>query len=810
LGVWGSKIQFEVMILFLQNKFFFTAIILLVISSHLSAQETLAVGQVLDAVEKTPIANVNIWFKNTGIGIKSNDDGVFMIRNAGNETTLVFSCVGYRTKEIKLQQGKSVGMQVELQQSNTELQEVFVLPGTNPAMELMKQVRAAKARNNARGNSAYKAEIQEQSLVLLAKVNQRTVNQRIFEQLTKGAIDKKDSELTLPLFMSEQNFAVSGKNKTLTTKNIFHSVAKNERIIEQLAGNFTADLNLYQPAISLFDKEFISPLAEAGATYYNYYLIDSLQTATGKEYKLHFRTKNTKNLAFNGSMLIDSASMALKFISLELPRQANLNFVKNLHINQYFRLQNDAFWLPDSGSVSVNMNYNALADSTMSRPLIFLKNSFRTKNSEYQPISQNFAGSNYETTDLNEKLRLLNETPVMKTARWLADVLLTGYMQVGKVDIGKIQNTARITDMEGFRLTAPLRTNETLWKNVCLGGYGGYGFANKKWAYSAFGMAKMPFGKRNIVGASYTDDYRRIDYDYNDFLLRENPLVSGDEDIVNTVLAFRSSDKVSRRHELAAWLNTDLSDDVELGLHYRNNRVFSASALSFLAGSQSFDRINQQMITLNARFSFGERVFNDHLQRIYATTYNPVIYTSLSGGNYLFGNQSGNYAKLTAAVKQSVKFGIGQWNYAIEGGTILGKVPYILLETPAGSETDGYKRYQFTCMNYMEYAADTYISMHNELNFNGIVLNNIPLIKHLNLRELMSFKIFYGTLSNKHEQIMNLPAGIYTTNSPYMEVGVGVSNILRLFTLQSVWRLTDLNHPGVDRWGLRASIRVSF
>ncbi len=786
------------------------AILLLFLSSHLSAQETLAVGQVLDAVEKTPIANVNIWFKNTGIGIKSNDDGVFMIRNAGSETTLVFSCVGYRTKEIKLQLGKSVGMQVELQQMNTELQEVFVLPGTNPAMELMKRVRAAKARNNARGSSLYKAEMQEQSLVLLAKVNQRTVNQRIFEQLAKGAVDKNDSLLTLPLFMSEQNYSLQGKNKIQTSKNIFQSDAQNERIIEQLTGNFSADINFYQSAISLFDREFISPLADVGATYYNYYLIDSLQTNVGKEYKLHFRTKNSKNLAFNGSMLIDSGTLALKFIELELPRQANLNFVKNMRLRQQFRLQNAAYWLPESGSVSVNMNYNVLIDSTQPRPLIFLRNSFITKSTDYQPVEQNFAGSNFETSDLNDKLRLLNETPVMRTARWLADVLLTGYMQVGKVDIGKIQNIARITDVEGFRLTAPLRTNETLWKNASIGGYGGYGFGNKKWSYSAFGMAKLPVGKRNIIGLSYTDDYRRIDYDYNDFLLRENPLVSGDEDIVNTMLAFRSSDKVGRRHELAAWLNADLSEDVELVVHYRSNRIFSALALPFASGSQTFGELAQQQITLNARFSFDERVFNDHLQRIYATSYKPVIYTTVSGGSYTFGNQSGNYAKLTAAVKQSVKFGVGQWNYAIEGGTILGKVPYILLETPAGSETDGYKRYQFTCMNYMEYAADTYISMHNELNFNGIVLNNIPLVKHLNLRELMSFKLFYGTLNSKHAQVLDLPASIYTTNLPYMEVGVGVSNILRLFTLQSVWRLTDLNHPGVDRWGLRASIRVSF
>ena len=786
------------------------AIMLLFSSLRLFAQETLAVGQVLDAVEKTPIANVNIWFKNTGIGIKSNDEGFYMIRTSGTETTLVFSCVGYRTKEFKLQAGKSVGMQVELQQVNTELQEVFVLPGTNPALELIKRVRLAKARNNVRGDANYKTEINEQRLVLLAKVNQRTLNKRIFEQLAAGAISKQDSLLTLPLFMSDKKFSVADKSKTLLTSNNFSSTPQNERILEQLSGDFSADLNFYQANVMLFDKAFISPLSDAGNAFYNYYLIDSTNTIYGKEYKMHFRTKNTKNLAFNGSLLIDSNTMAIKKMDLELPRQANLNFVKNLHISQTFRLQNQQFWMPDSGNISVNMTYDLLTDSTQTKPLLFLKNSFVTQTTTFTPALKNFAGSNYETTELNEKLQQLNETSIMRTARWLADVLLTGYMQVGKVDIGKIQNIARITDMEGFRLTAPVRTNETLWKNICLGGYGGYGFRNQALSYSAFGMAKLPFGKRNIFGLSYTDDYKRIDYDYNDFLLRENPLVSGDEDIVNTVLAFRSSDKVSRRHEFAASFTTDLNDDIETGLYFRSNRILASPTLQFTLGASTFNEIKQQSITLTSRFSFDEHVFNDHLQRIYATSYKPVIYTSIHAGNYAVGTVTGNYAKVTATVKQFVKFGIGQWNYAIEGGAMLGKVPYMLLETPAGSETDGYKRYQFTCMNYMEFAADKYVSMHNELNFNGLVLNNIPLIKHLNLRELMSFKLFYGTLSNKHSQILDMPTTIYTTNTPYMEVGVGVSNILRLFTLQSVWRLTNLNQPGVQRWGLRASIRVSF
>ncbi|MFZ4582939.1 MAG: DUF5686 family protein, partial [Paludibacter sp.] len=429
------------------------AILLLFLSLRLTAQETLAVGQVLDAVEKTPIANVNIWFKNTGIGIKSNDEGFYMIRTSGTETTLVFSCVGYRTKEFKLQVGKSVGMQVELQQVNTELQEVFVLPGTNPALELIKRVRLAKTRNNVRSDASFKTEIDEQRLVLLAKVNQRTVNKRIFEQLAAGAISKQDSLLTLPLFMSSKKFSIADKSKTLLSTNNFSSTLQNERILEQLSGDFSADLNFYQANVMLFDKAFISPLSDAGNAFYNYYLIDSTRTAQGKEYKLDFRTKNTKNLAFNGSMFIDSNTMAIKKIDMELPRQANLNFVKNLHISQVFRLQNQQFWMPDSGSISVNMTYDLLTDSTQTIPLLFLKNSFVTQSATFTPALKTFAGSSYETTELNEKLQQLNETSIMRTARWLADVLLTGYMQVGKVDIGKIQNIARITDMEGFRLT---------------------------------------------------------------------------------------------------------------------------------------------------------------------------------------------------------------------------------------------------------------------------------------------------------------------------------------------------------------------
>jgi len=93
---------------------------------------------------------------------------------------------------------------------------------------------------------------------------------------------------------------------------------------------------------------------------------------------------------------------------------------------------------------------------------------------------------------------------------------------------------------------------------------------------------------------------------------------------------------------------------------------------------------------------------------------------------------------------------------------------------------------------------------------NGLIMNQIPLIKNLNLREMVSFKMAYGSLSNSHRQQFDYPAYTNTFSKPYMEVGVGLTNILHIFTLQSVWRLTDLHHTGVTPWALLGCLSLSF
>lgn len=786
-------------------------LLLMVATGLLNAQETLAVGQVLNALDKSPIPDVNIFFKNTDIVVKSNQEGYFMVRTQGKETTVVFSCVGYRRKEMKLKPGQSVGVQVELQEENNQLEEVFVVPGSNPAMDLMRRVRLQKKVNDVTRNPSFSSKRSEQNLVLLGKINQRSVNKRIFEQLSKGAVSQVDSSLTLPLYMAENRYILSSGAKKEETKNIFSSTADTEKIILKLIGEIDTDQNFYDNAVSIFGKSFISPLSNSGNVYYNYYLVDSTFLNERKIYQLHFRSKNNKNLAFNGSMQIDSSTLALVSISAELPSQANLNFINNLRIYQQFKIQPDNSWTLDKGNTALDIMYELLADSTQPKPRLFLSRSVASTDQQFlSSASDNFAQSNYSADTLNSKISTLNETPIIKVAKWLADIIITGYIPVGKVDVGKIQNLARYTDIEGFRLTLPVYTNERLWKNIRLGGYAGYGFKNNIVKYSGLAQVKLPGNQRRILGVVYTNDYRSENYDYNDFLIRENPLNSGDEDIAGTIFGLRSAGNMSERQEVTVSFSNDWSSDIESNLFFRSNTYGAGEMLPFASNTVSYDRMKQQSFTLHTRFSFGERVYDDHFQRIYSNNNKPVFYALLEGGRYEVGKKNGNYAKLSGQIRQLVNFNIGYWEYMVEGGAIFGQLPYQLLKMPSGNITNGYSRFNFALMNVMEFRADRYAICHNEVSLNGILFNQIPLIKHLNLRELMSLKMYYGSMNTTHNNVLDIPDYIHTTNKPYVEVGAGFSNLLRFITLQSFWRLTETERPGVTKWGLKGSIRISL
>lgn len=758
------------------------------------AQETVVVGTVRSKTDKTPIQSVNIYLKNTQIGVVTDEDGFYVLKHNGPENTLVFSCIGYKTQEFRIKPGETAGLYVEMREDINLLQDLFVLPGANPALDLMQRVRENRIKNDIY-NHPVTLSNEEQQVVLLSRNRNRN-----------------DSTTFLPLYLSTASYLKSGNTPPVSLRKEAKASPENAAILlEKLLGEFTTDLNFYHNTIVLFGKHFISPLANVANSYYRFFIIDSIQSEAGKQYYLRYRTKNNKNLAFNGELWIDSATYALTRITAELPARSNINYIRNLQLSNRYQSTDQGYWFPKEAALSLNMTYQLLADSANLSPEIYIeKRTYATIKDTLIVAQPEFAGTPFSKEELEMKLAEMNDLPLMKTAKWIADGVITGYVQAGKIDIGKVYQLARLTNIEGTRFNLPLRTNELLWKNFTIGGYWGYGFRNKQHQFSAYAAWKLPLKNKTVISAGYTDDLRRVDYDYNDFLLRENPLLSGDEDIANTYFGFRSSDKINPRKEFYASVSHDWNPGIESKFFYRNHQYTGNEALPFNLNGIEAGTMYHQSVSLTTRFSRDERTYEDHLDRIHIPNYHPVVYLTIEGGEATVHQHTYQYGKVNAKLNHRLLFSIGEWNYNLDAGWIWGAVPYNLLWMPQGSETLLFKRYHYNLMNYMEYACDKYIAMHHEWVFNGILFNQIPVIRLLNLRELVSFKCLYGSLSDNHAAVLDFPAETGKLHKPYMEVGVGFTNIFRIFSLQSVWRLTDRDKMNARTWSIITGIRFNF
>lgn len=773
-----------------------------------NAQETVVAGQVVDKYDQSPISTVDIYFKDSNKAVQSNDEGYFLIRNNGPETTLIFKVFGYKPYELKLKRGDNVGVQIELEEKRNILEEVFVIPGVNPANDLMKKVRIKRSQNDVKSLAGSI----EQSAVFLSN-DSRSQNNKLYEQLKSGNLSESDSALLVPLYMEESEYNYKGEVKKQKSKNTYTTPETAENLIVQLLNGMDNRINFYDNSVSLLGKSMVSPLANIGNVYYKYYLTDSIQTPTGKQYDIHFYSKNTKNLAFHGTMLIDSATMALTYITASLPRQASLNFIHNLSFVQKFRPAEN-HWIPDNQQSTWFMTYDLLKDkqNTATELLVNRKTMYAMGDEGAVLQRDSFAGNVYSDVTMSARMTALQQTPLYKTARFIADAALTGYLKAGKIDVGPLATIMRLTDVEGLRIGLPFRTNEDLWKNLTIGGYGAYGFEDKQWKYGAEIQWKLPTTSRFILGVKYISDYRRTDYDYTDFMWRENPLITGDHDIGSTILSLKKGTSLNKREEFSAFAFKDITPGIEVYLIYQNKKLFSSEAFPFIAVGEGFDygTFHQQSASLTGRFSFNERFVEGHFQRFYQKNNNPVIYSTLEIGNYKFGTNNGNYMRLIASILQTGRFSVGEWRYLIEAGKIFGNVPYPILKNIKGKNGSAYGRFQFTLMNTNEYMADTYATLQSEVITYGILFNNIPLIKKLNLREIAGFKIAGGSLGNNHTQWMNLPLETSGFTKPYSEVSAGFTNLFGIISVQYTRRLTDTDKPNTRKSAIGLSLLFSF
>ena len=159
---------------------------------------------------------------------------------------------------------------------------------------------------------------------------------------------------------------------------------------------------------------------------------------------------------------------------------------------------------------------------------------------------------------------------------------------------------------------------------------------------------------------------------------------------------------------------------------------------------------------------------------------------------------------------------LGFTDVTMEGGYILGQVPFPMLTVHRANQTFGYQLNSYNMMNFLEFVSDKYYATNFDVHFNGFFLNKVPLLRKLKLREVASAKILWGSVRDENNPAKNanvfkfLPDTYTLDNGPYIEVSVGLANIFKLVRLDLIKRLTYLDHPDITTWGLRTKVRFEF
>lgn len=787
-------------------------------SNFVMAQEFIVFGQILSDVDREPLEAVNVWFKGTTNGTTTTKDGYFILRSNEPQKTMVVSIVGYKRREIKLNKTSDQILEIFLKEENSVLEELIVIPGENEAFPILRQVQIHRDVNNPDKMVDFSTQEDHETKLFFTNIKTRSFQRKLFRELVQGTLLARDSMLLMPVFFERRKEDVTISAQGEESRKIIQIDDKTlrflpEQQVGQLLSNFTPTINFYKNYITILQSNFISPLANQGTLYYHYFLMDSTQISGSKNYHIRFRPKNDKELAFKGDLWIDSVSWALTAIKASMPITANINYLHSLLIEQtYSKTQSDRFY-PQKSFFAMSFQFNIDASKDDAFAAVFEKTTLVEKthfngDSVVRPSLLSIPDSVSDPEmRFKNAIDSLNKTKIQRLAFSLVDLFMNGYIHVWKFDIGPIVNMIRYNQLEGFRPTVALRTGQKMMDNVTVGGYVGYGFGDKKWKYGAELRARFGDNHAHTLNLLYDNDVIR--YGYNNILLVNENMVGSTENLLTTF------SRVVMYKNLAQQYKASLSYVYEqTGLRVTASmdakELLSNDGTTFVQYNQPVNSVKTLSTSLGIRLSFKENSLDNYFHRYYLRTIYPIINVYGEYGMYDVGQEVEQYGKVLLMVKQSVPLFSGKLKYMVEGGYIFGNVPFTLLNVPRGTRGLWFPEYDFCLMNQMEFMNDAYVAGNFRYITSGWIFNYIPWVKKANLREELLFKIVYGGLREGHSSVLQLPQGVSSLEMPYMEAGFGICNILKLFSVQSVWRLTHRHDEGAINWGISCRFNIDF
>lgn len=828
----------------MQKKFYFTSLFLLITTLTHFAQTKVS-GTIVDKI-KQPIPYANIVFKGSKTAVNSDENGHFYMESDQTYNSIEVSFVGYNTKEIQLQSGVTFDLKIVLSEEQV-LNEVVVFSGkrskkNNPAIDILRKIWERRRKNGLKMFDQYSYQKYEKVEFDMNTIDSAFMKSKVFKGMEfvfkKVDTSKITGKTYLPIFINESLYEVYGDNKLKKDKEVIVA-NKNSGFgdgdgVNTFIKDLYNDYNIYDNYLNFFDKSFTSPLSRTGIDVYSYVLRDSAFIEDKWCYNIVFYPRRKNELTFKGNFWVNDSTYAVKNISMSASKSANINWVKEIYIEQDFEVVNDSVFLLTRDHMMSDFALNKKESSkgiygkrtslyrnhkfNEQKPEKFYKDEINFIDNEVYKKSDAFWAENrFEKLNKDEAgvYKMLDTLKTVKKFKQyynLASILGSGYIEFNNFDYGPIFSTFGYNVVEGIRLRVGGRTyfgpNDT-WR---LQGFTAYGFDDNKFKYGISGKWMIDKRNRIILSGGNRRDIEQIGAS-----LTTTNDVLGRSFASSSLFSSGSNGKLTNINlsSLAVEIEPVKNLIFQTGFSYRTlasaSNLFSLDYYTDNTFTTTKSEVKQSEINLQIEYTpnkkttgYGvERRTIDHPYSRFFVNYNQGLKGVL--------DSDFDYKKIQLYYKQPIVIGpIGRTNLTMELGKTYGKVPLGLMSVIPGNQTYFVIGNTFSNLNFYEFVADQYATLVWEHNFNGKIFARIPMLRKLNWREIIGVRSVYGDVSAENIAL-NASGLLYKTpKTPYWEYSAGIGNIFKVFRIDFGWRGNYRDLPGANNFTIKGEFGFYF
>ncbi|TDU40535.1 carboxypeptidase-like protein [Gelidibacter sediminis] len=768
-------------------------------------------GQISDT-NGAPLPYVNIYVENSFIGTTSNDEGNYELNLSKADTySIIFQFLGYKTvkKEVEITHFPFT-LNATLIEEQISLNEVVINSDENPADIIMRKAIASR-KTNLEKIQAFKANFYSRGLIRI-----KNAPEKFFGQTMDDFMVGLDSTRSGILYLSETISEIDYMHPDKLKEKIIASKVSGDSNGFSFNTASDVDFNFYNNTIEL-GNHIISPIADFAFDYYNYKLEGVFYDDKGNLInKIRVIPKRENDRIFSGSIYIVDNQWTIYAVELGITGiQAQIPPAEVITITQNFSYsEKDQLWViisqgidfsyalfgfkGDGRYTAVYSNYNfapQLSKKSFGKEILSFATEANQKDSAYWKSVRPVPLTDEEVSDylVKDSIQTLRKSKSYldsidaKNNVFKIQNLLFGYNHKNSFKDWSLGYSSPLSGLQfntvqGYnsKLIFSYRKNQDEYKryfsaNTTLQ-YGiseerlratatfRYKFnnVNKPFLTVSGGVQVQQFNEaqpisplvNSVSSLFFEDNYMKV-YD------KSYAEVTYSQEIFNGTTIYSRIAYERRKALLNTTAQVFLNDQKDA---YTSNHPLNPMAY----GVPAFETYQLLKLNLNARFNFGQEYLSypDSKINIPNSKY-PTLYLGYEKG-FAGSEQQYNFDQLKLGLTQ--RFNVsnkGDFKYNLKAGTFINADGIGLMDFyhPNGNQTHvGTASSYLNVFNNLPYYAlstnNSYVELHAEHDFKGLLLSRVPLLNKLNYNLVIGAHAF----ATEHQK-------------PYQEFSVGLDNI---------------------------------